>query len=61
MSLDSREGSRFRASASLLGFGLWWAWYDFFRIADSHLLPPTAGLAMEQEAGRIAVVSARLN
>lgn len=55
MSLDSREGSRFRASASLLGFGLWWAWYDFFRIADSHLLPPTAGLAMEQEAGRIAV------
>lgn len=23
----------------LLGFGFYWAWFDFFRIADTHLLP----------------------
>lgn len=27
------------ARAGLLGFGLWWAWWDMFRVSDSHILP----------------------
>lgn len=38
---------------SLFGFAFWWAWWDVFRVSDTHLIP--SAVAVDAETERICI------